>query len=229
MFTSYRTGFAGIMTILAILTGFSCKMQNQDEQTLHANPPLEKLLQGNDRFARMQSTHPHADMASLKNAARGQHPIAVVLSCSDSRVSPELVFDQGIGDLFVIRTAGNIISGIETGSIEYAVEHLHVPLILIMGHENCGAVKAYVEGGEAHGHITEIIDSLAQEAEIKNVPSTDNNRVDKCVVANVLHGIKQLQLQSPLIREKVQQRELMIAGARYDLDDLTVKLIATSN
>jgi len=114
---------------------------------------------------------------------------------------------------------------VEIGSIEYAVEHLGVKLIVVMGHENCGAVKAFIEGGEAPSHIKDIIDSLKKEAEIKAIPITDSNRLDDCVKANVLHGIKQLQTQSTIIQDKLGKGELQIVGARYDLDDFKITII----
>lgn len=184
--------------------------------------PLQRLLNGNERFSHLKSTHPHEDLRRLKELSEEQHPFAVVVCCSDSRVSPEIIFDQGMGDLFVIRTAGNIIGSIEMGSIEYAVEHLGVKLVLLMGHEKCGAVKAFVAGGEAPGHIKDIVDSLKNEAEIIAIPASDKNRLDDCVTANVLHGIKQLHTQSNILAEKIEKKELAIIGVRYDLDDFKI-------
>lgn len=187
--------------------------------------PLKKLLEGNNHFAHLKPVHPDEDLRRLQDAAKEQHPFAVIVCCSDSRVSPELIFDQGIGDLFVIRTAGNIIGGIEIGSIEYAVEHLKVNLVVVMGHENCGAIKAFVEGTEVPGHIKDIVDSIKKESEIEAIPLDDNNRLDDCVIANILHGVKQLQVQSAIIQGKLQKNELEILGARYDLDDFKVEFL----
>lgn len=184
--------------------------------------PYAKLVSGNEHFHHLKPVHPDVDLQHLKEASKSQHPFAVIVCCSDSRVSPELIFDQGVGDLFVIRTAGNMIGSLELGSIEYAVEHLGVKLIVVMGHENCGAIKAFVEGEEAPGHIKDIIDSLKGESEIKAIPLTDKNRLDECVIANVQHGIKQLKTQSNIIHEKLEKGELKLIGARYDLDDFTV-------
>lgn len=206
---------------------FSCQQNTSDKQIASVTPEttLQKLINGNKRFSLLKPTHPHETIEQLQDAAKGQHPFAVILCCSDSRVSPELVFDEGIGDLFVIRTAGNIIGGLEIGSIEYAVEHLGVKLIVVMGHENCGAIKAFTEGGEITGHIKEIVDSIKMEAEIKAIPINDANRLDDCVKANVHHGIKQLIMQSGLIREKVKSKQLDLVGLRYDLDDFTVTIL----
>lgn len=189
------------------------------------NSPLQRLLAGNDRFSDLQPIHPDEDVQRLREAAVAQHPFAVVVCCSDSRVSPELIFDEGIGNLFVIRTAGNIIGGLEIGSIEYAVEHLNVKLIVVMGHEKCGAIKAFIEGGEISGHIKDIVDSIKEEIEIKAISLNGANRMNDCIKANVQHGINQLMVQSRIIREKVKNKQVDIVGLRYDLDDLSVKIL----
>lgn len=107
-----------------------------------ANPEkgLAALVEGNRRYQAQRLTHPHQNAARRAALAAGQHPFAAVLSCADSRVPPEIVFDQGLGDLFVVRVAGNITDDVVLGSLEYAVEHLHVPLVVVLGHYKCGAV-----------------------------------------------------------------------------------------
>lgn len=187
---------------------------------------FEKLMAGNKRFSRSQSIHPDADLEHLRTVAKGQHPFAVIVSCSDSRVSPELIFDQGIGDLFVIRTAGNVIGGIELGSIEYAVEHLHVQLVVVLGHENCGAIEALSEVKAEPGHIKDIIDSIRQEDEIKEVSIPGKSNEEAFVKANILHGTRQLLDQSDIIKQKLETNQISIVGARYDLNDLTVSVVA---
>lgn len=186
---------------------------------------ISRLTEGNKRFANLKPTHPDADLHHLMNASEAQHPFAAIVCCSDSRVPPELIFDQGIGDLFVIRTAGNVIGGVELGSIEYAVEHLGVKLIVVMGHENCGAIKAFIAGGHARGHIKDIVDSIGHEAEIMAIPACDVNRVDDCVKANVVHGVRQLQKESGIIAEFIENKQLQIVGARYDLHNYKVEII----
>lgn len=186
---------------------------------------LQKLMDGNSRFAHWKPIHPDESRQRVIEISKAQHPFAVVISCSDSRVSPELIFDQGLGDLFVIRTAGNLIGGLELGSVEYAVEHLGVDLIIVLGHQQCGAVKAFVEGGEAHGHIKDIIDSLKKETEISNVPPGDKNRLDDCIRANILHGIHQLKEQSAIIKEKLDSKQLQIKACYYDLEKGIVSIV----
>ncbi|MDD2791698.1 MAG: carbonic anhydrase [Sediminibacterium sp.] len=217
---------AAALLMIFVFNSIGCSSINKkSEQESIAIDPLQVLLEGNKRFAKMKPVHPDEDVYRLRSVTREQHPFAVIVSCSDSRVSPELIFDQGIGDLFIIRTAGNILGNIGLGSIEYAVEHLHVKLIMVLGHERCGAVSAFVQGEKVPGHIRDIIDSLKQEIEIKAIPYTDPNRLNDCINANVEHGIRQLTTQSEIIREKVEEKELRIVGGIYNLDNLRVKLI----
>ncbi|MCU7550678.1 carbonic anhydrase [Chitinophagaceae bacterium LB-8] len=222
-----RSSFAGYKFSFFLVAGlflFGCKNETQPIKTNAT--PLEKLLSGNQRFASFHPVHPDETARRMKEISTAQHPFAVIVCCSDSRVPPELLFDQGLGDVFVIRTAGNVISGLEMGSIEYAVEHLGVNLVMVLGHEKCGAVKAFVDGGEAPGHIKDIVDSIKDELEIKTVAKDDKNRLDDCVKANVLHGVHQLETQSEILIEKEHKHELMIVGARYDLDEGRVSLIS---
>lgn len=186
---------------------------------------LDKLIKGNQRFASLRPTHPNEDKKHMLAESKAQHPFAVVVCCSDSRVAPELIFDQGIGDLFVIRTAGNVVGGLELGSIEYAVEHFKCKLIIVLGHENCGAINAYINHDETPGHIKEIIDSITKEAEIKAIPKNDKDRLDHCVIANTIHVSKQIQSQSMLINEKISNHELQIVASRYDLNDFKVNIL----
>ena len=115
---------------------------------------MQKLLEGNARY--VSGNVSHQDQYVLERRSElisSQHPFAIVVGCSDSRVPPEAVFDQGLGDIFVVRTAGQVLDNASLGSIEYAVEHLGVPLVVVLGHDNCGAVTAAVKGGEAPGHL----------------------------------------------------------------------------
>ena len=133
-----------------------------DHDVGSADEALATLLAGNERFVAGKPQHGHQDIARRIKLEGGQAPCAVVLTCSDSRVIPELIFDIGLGDLFVIRVAGNIVEDDEAGSIEYAVEHLDVPLVIALGHEGCGAVTAALgEGGDAFGELEHLLARLA--------------------------------------------------------------------
>jgi len=183
------------------------------------------LLEGNKRFASHHPLHPHESQKRVEEIAAAQHPFSAIICCSDSRVPPEIIFDQGLGDMFVVRTAGNLMGGLELGSIEYAVEHLGVKQIVVMGHKGCGALKAFATGGEAPGHIKDIVDSIRAEQEIRRIPADDKNLLEDCIRANIFHGIRQLKSQSSIIAEKIRSNEVQIIGACYDLQKGLVELI----
>ncbi len=178
---------------------------------------LERLKAGNARYVSGSLTHPHQDIGRRTKLAGGQSPFAIVLGCADSRTSPELVFDQGLGDLFVVRVAGNMANDQNIGSIEYSVEHLNSRLIVVLGHERCGAVKASREilasGGKAPGHIGSLIDAIKPAVE-----STKNADMEETVKANVKNVVKQLRESGPILKEMVDKGELGVVGAYYDLD-----------
>jgi carbonic anhydrase len=117
-------------------------------------------MSGNERYVSSKQTHPHQTPEYRADLTRGQHPFAVILGCSDSRVSPEVIFDQGLGDIFVVRVAGNIVNDIVLASIEYAVAHLHTPLVMVLGHSECGAVGATVVGGDLEGHLPSLAKAI---------------------------------------------------------------------
>lgn len=189
--------------------------------------PLETLLEGNERFNQGKSIHPDESIDYLSNLKKGQHPVAVVISCSDSRVPPELVFDQGLGKIFSIRTAGNVIGDYELGSIEYAVEHLKCNLIIVLGHENCGAVDAFIHNphDKKGGHIQTIVDYIANEEEEKAIPAAMRSNIEMAVKANILHGVHLLKNSEPELKEVFKAGKLEIVGAFYDLDNGQVKLL----
>src|SRR5262245_9735575 len=122
---------------------------------------LAALKAGNQRHVSAHYSHPHQTVAYRQQLSGGQHPQHSVLTCADSRVAPEIIFDQGLGDLFDVRVAGNVAGNDEIASLEYAAEHLHTPVIVVMGHQKCGAVSAAVEGGEAAGHLSALITPIS--------------------------------------------------------------------
>lgn len=181
--------------------------------------PLEKLVSGNKRFLEEKTIHPHQNKKTVLENQNVQHPFAVVITCSDSRVSPEILFDQGIGDLFVIRNAGNLITDIDMGSIEYAVEHLDVKLIVILGHTECGAIKAYISDKNNNykkhlNHIDDIVETIAEEKEEqeaeKKMPKQDN--ILGCINANIEHSNKLVQENSI-----VKEHKTKIISMLYDV------------
>ena len=188
---------------------------------------VRELLRGNRRFVTGHTRHPHQNVAAVHRLAAAQDPFAVVLGCADSRVAAEILFDQGLGDIFDNRVAGNIVDDLLLGSIEYAVEHFDPPLLLVLGHERCGAVSATVDlirsGGEAPGHIAAIVDALRPIVE--PVLAQPGDAVENGVRANVRAQVAALLAQSEIVRENVEAGHLGVAGARYDLDTGKVTLL----
>jgi carbonic anhydrase len=183
--------------------------------------PLQKLEEGNSRFASGKPVHPDETLERIRELKKGQHPFVAVVSCSDSRVPAELVFDQGLGDIFSIRTAGNVIGDYELGSIEYAVEHLDCKLIVVMGHKDCGAIKAFIssEGHYEHpDHIRNIINYIEKENEEKSLKNTNNLTVDKAIDANIAHGVAFLKTAEPILKERFDHNKITIIGALYDIE-----------
>ncbi len=182
---------------------------------------LRELVAGNQRYFVGRLTHPHQDVPRRREIAGGQHPFAAVLGCADSRVAPEIVFDQGLGDLFVVRVAGNIVDDAVLGSLEYAVEHLHVPLVMVLGHTKCGAVTAAVEGGAAHGHIGALVNAIAPA--VARTTGQVGDRVKQAARINVDLAVEQLSA-APLLYERLHTGLLKIVGASYDVDGGTVTI-----
>jgi carbonic anhydrase len=178
---------------------------------------VQRLIDGNRRYAEGRPLNMDRNAARRGEIAKGQKPFAIVLTCSDSRVPPELLFDQGLGQLFVIRTAGNVTDDIALGSIEYAAEHLNTRLIVVLGHERCGAVEATVKGGELPGHIGAIGAKIKPAVAIGKAFPGD--QVDNCVRANIVNVMTGLRESKPILAEMVEKGEVAVVGARYDLDD----------
>jgi len=205
--------------ILFISLILSCK-QKEGEDDVSTLAPLDKLKVGNEKFVSGHPVHPDETLDRLRELKKGQNPFVVVVSCSDSRLPPELIFDQGLGDVFSIRTAGNVVGDYELGSIEYAVEHLHCKLIVVLGHENCGAIQAYAtSGNEKHDdHIQKLIDYIAAEEEEKIIPDSLRSNIDILVKANIMHVVNLLRTSTPVLKHLVDNNEIKIIGAYYDLD-----------
>lgn len=210
--------FSAVIVFLSLF--FSCS-QKQEEVQGNISEPLDKLIAGNEKVINGHPVHPDETLNRIRELKNGQNPFVIIVSCSDSRVPPELVFDQGFGDVFSIRTAGNVIGDYELGSIEYAVEHLYCKLIVVMGHENCGAVKAYAssENKKNNGdHIQNLVNYIASEEEEKNIPDSLKSNIDILVKANIAHGVNLLRSSTPVLKPLVDKNELKIIGAYYDLD-----------
>ncbi len=180
------------------------------------NDPLELLMEGNKRFVSEKLTHPHQDLKQRKEVSSGQKPFAVIVGCSDSRVPPEIIFDQGIGDLFIIRVAGNIVDDVALGSIEYAVEHLGTNLVVVLGHSKCGAVTATAKGTEAHGHIESIVRIIMPAVEMARGQKGDI--VENAIKNNMEMVKKKITSSEPIITKAIREGRLKVIGAYYDID-----------
>ncbi len=184
-----------------------------------ADEALSELKEGNARFVGGKHESPNLTMERVKEVVAGQHPEAIVLACSDSRVPPELIFDEGIGDLFVVRVAGNVSEPASLGSIEYAAEHLGVPLVVVLGHHRCGAVKATAEAkGAVPGNIGTLVKEIAPAvAEARKHPGKEG-LVDDAVHANVALVARQLTTESKVMAHLVHEGKVKIVTAVYDLE-----------
>ena len=212
--------------VLASTMLLECK-QSLTKVDLKETDPRLRLQKGNERFYTGKSLHPDISIKRIKELSKAQHPFGVVISCSDSRAPDEIVFDQGLGDLFVIRTAGNVIADIGLGSIEYATEHLNVKYILVMGHEGCGAVKAFVDNFQAHNHIKSILDTLLNENEISEIRKSivANNYFSSVVEANVVHQMTKIIHSTSEMERMVTNGEVRVDGAVYDIENGRVRFI----
>jgi carbonic anhydrase len=190
---------------------------------LDPDAALQKLMAGNQRFNQHQPLYPDQSQARLREVAQAQHPFATILSCADSRVPAEIIFDQGIGDIFDVRIAGNIATPEVVGSIEYAVALLGTPVLMVLGHERCGAVTAAVKHEALPGEIGSFVEAILPA--VKKVKWRLGDAVGNAVNANVHYQIEQLR-RSPLLTGRLQSGQLKIVGGRYDLDTGRVKLIA---
>ncbi len=196
----------------------------------NAIPPadaLKRIMAGNARYV---ANKPEVKDYSAGRAARAtaQYPVAAILSCADSRVSPELIFDQGPGDLFVVRVAGNYVNVDNLASLEYAVEVLGAPLVMVMGHTNCGAVNAVVKNAHKSsplpGHIFMLVDAI-QPAVEKALAQGGAHELDNAIEQNVQYNVERLKRAQPILAPKVKDGKVQVVGAVYQLATGQVKML----
>lgn len=216
-----------IFALTVLVSVISCNKTKVVNPIIQNQQPIAKLMAGNKRFLEDKSIHPHQNKKSVLENQNSQHPFAVIITCSDSRVAPEILFDQGIGDLFVIRNAGNLISDIDMGSIEYAVEHLNAKLVVILGHTECGAIKAYI-GNKNHdykkhlNHIDNIVETIANEQEEKQeekLYKKEKNLIG-CINANIKHSTKIISCNPIINKHKTQ-----VISMRYDVHTGKIEIL----
>jgi carbonic anhydrase len=215
-----RTVLTLMFTAAVVCAGFC--WAGGDAPLMSADEAIKLLKEGNSRFVSSSQKHPNQDVGRRNTtAAKGQQPFVTILSCSDSRVPVETLFDRGVGDIFVIRVAGNVANADETGSIEYAVDHLGTPLLIVLGHTKCGAVTAVAKNAEFHGNIIPIGKSIlpAVIAAKKNNPSaTDEVLINEAITANVWQAIEDIFRTSPITVGRVKSGKLRVEGAMYDIE-----------
>lgn len=203
-----------LIAFFVILSGFS-STENPDDV-------IKKLKEGNVRFVENNRTYPNQDDNRLNvTAEKGQFPYATVIACSDSRVPVEHIFDAGIGDIFVIRVAGNVVDIDEAGSIEYGVHHLHTPVLVILGHTNCGAVTAVCRGDEVHGNIPKLVDNIepaVKKAKHEHGDEFNDKVLEESIKNNVWQSVEDLIEISPVTVELMKEGKLKVVGAIYHLD-----------
>jgi carbonic anhydrase len=184
---------------------------------------LDRLLEGNQRYVN-SATVCHEDWAAKRLAhAQSQAPFAVIVTCSDSRVPPEIIFDQALGDLFVIRVAGNVVDEFAIGSIEYGVSVLGAKLVLVLGHSNCGAVDGALKGLKFDNHIQEVLNAI--QPAIVDSKGKSGNALEMAIKANVRHVEGKLKSSQPLLAKLLQAGGLTILGAYYDLSSGKVEFL----
>lgn len=187
----------------------------------HANPDavLKDLAAGNARFVAGKPRHPDESRARRAALTKGQQPKAAILGCADSRVPPELVFDEGLGDLFVVRVAGNVADPVDLGSLEYAAEHLGVSVVVVLGHHSCGAVKATADaGGKADGNIGAIVAEIAPAIEQAKASPGREGLLDDAAHVNARRTAAALVERSPVLKKLVEEHRVKIVSAVYDLE-----------
>ena len=191
---------------------------------------LARLAAGNARYVAGRARHPHQDAVRRIAVASGQAPFATILTCADSRVAPEIIFDQGLGDLFVVRVAGNVVDDAVLASIEYSVIHLGSALIVVLGHARCGAVKASQEALAGRGSDDDKETKIGALAAliapaVRAVPASAPDPLEAAISLNAENGAAEIFAESPPLRARVLACRLHIVSARYDLDDGRVSLL----
>lgn len=210
-----------LIFVLCFLSAAS--FASDQKQVMTGAEALKTLMDGNKRFCEAKLLHPNQSPERRTELVSGQHPFAVILCCSDSRVAPEVIFDRGLGDIFVVRVAGNITDDIIIGSIEYAVEHLNAPLVMVLGHEKCGAVSAAVASGKAPGEIESIMEKI--KPALASARKEKGDLLANTILANIRQSVNIITKSKPILAEKIKAGKLKVAGAVYHLEKGSVEIL----
>ena len=206
------------------------KQVGKPQAPISADQALQELLDGNARFVKGQPASPRRGPADFRGLADAQYPEAVIVSCADSRVAPEILFDVGVGDIFVVRIAGNVVNGAGVtvkGSIEYAIAELNVPLIVVLGHSNCGAVKAAKQHIDAKDSLPGAINGLVEliKPAVTQSKGQPGDPLENAIRKNVEIGVERLKELQPILAPRVKDGKLKVVGAVYDLRNGSVTLL----
>ncbi len=220
-------GMAALGAMSRLVAASPMAFQDTPQNAIPPGDALKRIMAGNSRYV---ANKPEVKDYRVERAAQAtaQYPVAAILSCADSRVAPELIFDQGLGDLFVVRVAGNYVNVDNLASLEYSVEVLGAPLIMVMGHTNCGAVNAVVKNahksGPLPGHIFMLVDAIQPGVE-KALAEGGEHESDNAIEQNVKYNVERLKRSQPILAQKVKDKKLEVVGAVYQLATGQVKLL----
>lgn len=213
---------AASVSLVVLCASLALASSNPPVSALGPDQALERLQRGNERYVAGKPIHPNADaMRRMVTTKEGQKPYATVLACSDSRVPPEIFFDTGVGELFVVRVAGNVAYFDQVGSIEYAAEHLGTPLLVVLGHTHCGAVTAVAEDAHVAGNIAPMVAGIkpaVAKAKADNPGLSGAALTAKAIEANTWQSIEDVFKQSPEMRLLVREGKVKVVGALYDIE-----------
>jgi carbonic anhydrase len=207
----------------AVVVGLCAQaLASSSGPSLPADEAMQLLKDGNARYVAGQSTHAHQGPDRRAETAKGgQHPVATIIGCSDSRAPLEVLFDQGVGDIFVIRVAGNLAGPDELGTVEYGVGHLGTPVVLVLGHTSCGAVTAAVQNANVHGNIPTLINQIkpaVAKAKSWSPNASGDDLLNKSIKANVWLTMENILRKSHEVREFVKNGQVLLVGGIYDLN-----------
>ena len=213
-----------LIILFAFLFNVNVSYANDEIENLSAQDALTKLKKGNERFVEQKLKHPDIGKQRRKEMIKGQHPFVAILSCSDSRVPPEIIFDQGLGDIFEIRNAGNVLNKHVIGSIEYAVMHCGVKLVVIMGHQDCGAINATLSGVSETKYIQALEDSIKPAVE-KCILNGEEVNSDNVVKAHIMQDIEELFEEDKELLEYMKKHNVQLVPAYYHIDSGKVEFM----
>jgi carbonic anhydrase len=218
---------AGVIGAGAVTAGLGSTLLFPDravaQNDMTPDQALQRLMDGNKRFIQGKRENPHQNMSRLTEVAKGQKPFASILGCADSRVPSEIIFDEGFGDLFVCRVAGNIATREEIGSLEFGTLVLGSKVIMVLGHERCGAVDATIKGAQVPGQIASLIDAI--KPAVEKSANQPGDKLENAIKSNVLYQIEKLKA-SPVISQLIKEEKLKVVGGYYDLDTGAVTLVS---